>query len=651
MRKNLILFILIIGAIYGSKAQTQTQDLNMGLHQLQFPSANGGFNRIHSFGGTFPGKWLFKSRFDDIYLDAGENSGNRYRILFLSGGIERARINGDGKFGIGTANPTEKLHVEGSLLLDAYQSGNQRGLFFREGFSTTNKYNLSILTYDDGDNSPDALDINAYDGIYFNTGSNSRNPRMTIKGNGNVGIGTTNPTAKLYVVGNLNTTDHINANQYISVSKGGSARVAMNGQGHGYITGRNDSVENKFLIHSNGSSWFNGGNVGIGTTNPTNLLTLEKNQNGSTFIEVNNSNSGNSARRGITIGNGTPGNSVYLLSTSPNYNQVNTWANAGVLATDSQLSNGLILRSASGKIRFQPNGISDKIVFDQNGNVGIGTTNPEGKLQVKDLNTTPIVNITGKAPNTGNDELVSEIRLSNLYDNLPGHRASIKAISDKSGSHGNVAFQFSTSLWDGNHSEINALRIASDGNVGIGTTNPDAKLRVQGTHSLGRFYTDTDGRFEIQATRSSSTALNSDLVLSSQQHIVLDPNRHGTTGNVGIGTYTPDAKLAVNGNIHTKEVKVDLVGWPDYVFEEDYHLPTLQEVEQHITEKGHLENIPSAAEVAENGVQLGEMNKKLLEKIEQLTLYMIEQNKKTDLLLNEVEALKKKNAALEARLK
>lgn len=100
---------------------------------------------------------------------------------------------------------------------------------------------------------------------------------------------------------------------------------------------------------------------------------------------------------------------------------------------------------------------------------------------------------------------------------------------------------------------------------------------------------------------------------------------------VGIGTNnfidgTDTYRLSVNGNIRAHRVKV-YTSWADYVFYNNYNLKSLEEVEDFIKANGHLENIPSAKEVEENGIELGEMNKKLLEKIEELTLYVIQLNK------------------------
>lgn len=107
---------------------------------------------------------------------------------------------------------------------------------------------------------------------------------------------------------------------------------------------------------------------------------------------------------------------------------------------------------------------------------------------------------------------------------------------------------------------------------------------------------------------------------------------HYTGGNVGIGTTNIGTwKLAVGGKIRAEEIKVE-TGWADYVFQEEYDLPSLKEVERHIKKKGHLINIPSAEEVETHGIELGEMNKLLLEKIEELTLYILQQEKRISLL-------------------
>lgn len=113
-----------------------------------------------------------------------------------------------------------------------------------------------------------------------------------------------------------------------------------------------------------------------------------------------------------------------------------------------------------------------------------------------------------------------------------------------------------------------------------------------------------------------------------------------TVGNIGIGTYNPQAKLAVNGEILAKSVRVNTNSeyWPDYVFSPDYELMRLDELENYITDNKHLPGIISATEVDKQGdVDLGEMNVKLLEKIEELTLYIIDLQKQIDELKNRKE--------------
>lgn len=112
-------------------------------------------------------------------------------------------------------------------------------------------------------------------------------------------------------------------------------------------------------------------------------------------------------------------------------------------------------------------------------------------------------------------------------------------------------------------------------------------------------------------------------------------------GSVGIGTDNSSNtyKLMVNGKIRAKEIKVE-TGWADYVFEDDYELNSLDEVATYIDTNGHLPNVPSAADVEANGVNLGEMDSILLRKIEELTLYMIDLKKENESQAKEIEALK-----------
>jgi len=187
------------------------------------------------------------------------------------------------------------------------------------------------------------------------------------------------------------------------------------------------------------------------------------------------------------------------------------------------------------------------------------------------------------------------------------------------------------------------------GNVGIGTS-PAKKLDVLGSFRTqgGDFEIYDAGTPDVSAVRIFSAGGNLYLQNGSGNNILFRSKAGGLNmtivdgGGVGIGTTTPGAyKLAVNGTIRAKEIIVD-TGWSDYVFAEDYRLAPLSEVEAHIKEHKHLPGIPSAAKIEQEGVSLGEMQAKFLQKIEELTLHQIEQEKNINALRAELRELKGK---------
>ena len=187
----------------------------------------------------------------------------------------------------------------------------------------------------------------------------------------------------------------------------------------------------------------------------------------------------------------------------------------------------------------------------------------------------------------------------------------------------------------------NASRLVIDagGNVGIGTGTPDQKLTVAAV-GIGL---DADqplrcgGKWLISgnSTRVQVGTANPGVALRFDAGDVARMYIDGTSGYVGIGTSSPNQKLTVNGTIYGKEVKVDLnVPGPDYVFEKDYSLTSLDDLQSYIEEFKHLPEVPSAVQMEKEGFDVAQMNMVLLKKVEELTLYVINQDK-------EIKALKK----------
>jgi hypothetical protein len=113
-------------------------------------------------------------------------------------------------------------------------------------------------------------------------------------------------------------------------------------------------------------------------------------------------------------------------------------------------------------------------------------------------------------------------------------------------------------------------------------------------------------------------------------------------GDIGIGTTTPQSKLAVNGTITAKEIKVTEVGWADYVFSDKYHLTPIDEVEKYVAEYKHLPDIPAEEAVSKAGISVSEMFTLHMRKIEELTLYVIQLNQENKLLKERIHLLEQR---------
>jgi hypothetical protein len=300
--------------------------------------------------------------------------------------------------------------------------------------------------------------------------------------------------------------------------------------------------------------------------------------------------------------------------------------------------------------------------FPSSGNVGIGTTSPSKKLHVH--NGTAYITPVPYAANQSAYALKIGAYNNSGFD---------MGLQIKSTSGGVPYMSFKTTGAD----DVLTLK---NSNVGIGTTSPSSNLHIKNSNT-GAAHLIIQRKGYVGGKGGEAGAEFGSLVFKNDHfndygamiqagisqigwadHSALDflvssgnayehVMRINSNKNVGIGTTNPSHKLSVAGTINSEEIIVEENVGADFVFEASYDLPTLQDIEAFIEQNQHLPGIAPASQMIEEGVKVGELQMQLLQKIEELTLYTIEQQKLIEATLEQNQSLVQKSHQLEQRIK
>ena len=509
--------------------------------------------------------------------------------------------------GIGTTSPAAKLDINGDI---AFRSANIV-------ISTTYNY---------------ALDVNTVKQANYKL-----MPTVPVIGNFIINGITSSVEGRTITLTNRTGTsmeiynEDVNAIDINRIQTGTGNTVAVYPNGN--VTLQYDATDQRWSIksmHNNSLNYFGGsggtsywdlsgsninnnntGNVGIGTSNPFFKLDV----NGNSRVKGN----------GLT-GNGSGAGALEIETND-------------LPGTQSQFLNidGQKIQSLGSTSIANPSSPKDLLLNPFGGKVGIGLTSPACKLTVlsnvvEANNNTNVFQIAGKNPVM----LVSDFNGTNY--------GYIKGVTDNS-----VTPQFplagleigtvpGTDLFlSANYSPV--LTVAQNNMVGIGTTAPTAPLsfdNILGNKiSFWNNGANSDFGIGIQTGEMQFYTGGQDLVsfgYGSSNSYTRTMVYNTGTAQLGINCL-PQAgySLAVKGHIRSTEIVVE-TGWADYVFGKNYKLKPLTEVEEFIKQNNHLPNIPSAADIQKDGLKVGELQTKMMEKIEELTLYIIELKKEIDML-------------------
>ncbi|MDB5123552.1 MAG: hypothetical protein JWP94_1681 [Mucilaginibacter sp.] len=402
---------------------------------------------------------------------------------------------------------------------------------------------------------------------------------------GNVGIGTTTPSQKLVVIGNANVIGQLRAD----LGATGTSLV-VTGSGSNFQIGHNGTSHVQVFNSSGGAIQFNnylnavtlfhidgGGNVGIGTTTPVDIFEVSKSSTAKFKIFTPTSYTYPTDFNTGVIGLGLSRSDGVYTAGIYSYTSASSNDNVGIGSRSD-----IVFLSGNGALGQQPEAMRIK----SNGNVGIGTTSPGYKLD-----------ITSSASGAN----ANGLRV-NQTDLTVGVTHSSAFATQQLGSGTARTLLYAASNTTG----------ITQGELDIVTENGGSFLAQLGYNTTG-----------------SSNSLNLYNGSTSAIRLNTNGNSYINGGNVGIGTTDPGTyMLAVNGSVHARQVNVDMTGWSDYVFNRNYLLPSLTSIKAYIDQNHHLPDMPSEQQIIKDGLNLGEMNKLLVKKIEELTLYLIQEDNK-----------------------
>ncbi len=303
----------------------------------------------------------------------------------------------------------------------------------------------------------------------------------------------------------------------------------------------------------------------------------------------------------------TTGSSVHLLFTnSASYSSTPFFSAYIGAVRQSAGANALVF--GTGNTFGVP---GERMRIDSAGNIGIGTFTPDTRLHV--INGTDLTLSGG-----GYFQLGDSPALNLLFDN--------NEIQCRN-----------------NGTAANLLLQKDGGKIGIGTSSPDTKVHIEGGSDLSL---SGGGHLQLGSTTGANLVFDNNEIQGRSNGAASDLYIQKDGGKIAIGTSTlaTGYLVSVDGKMICEEIRVELkANWPDYVFNDDHKLPGLASIEKFIRINKHLPGIPSALQVKKEGFELGDMNKRLLEKIEELTLYLIDQDKKIIILQTQLQQMQKKN--------